>query len=157
MQTAKITVAMRAPQFSCDPKWSRRRALIERSARFFSEALRIDASLTIKIEAHSSKVGKGTHGHAQAPVDGVCRIRVLRDLPASRLLHVIAHEMVHAKQFQTGDLTIVRGVQTYRGVRQDQLAWDERGHEEQAERMAAQLVDAIVASMGRAETTLARI
>ncbi len=103
---AKVQVTMRRPQFTYCSTWDTRRELVTAGAHHFANALGLDSRSKIRVDLRAGKFNpnKKVRGHCEQPKDGVTRIAMQRDLAPLSMLTTLAHEIVHAGQFQTGKL-----------------------------------------------------
>ncbi len=103
---AKVQVTMRRPQFTYCATWDTRRELATAAAHHFANALGLDSRSKIRVDLRAGfkHSNKNAIGYCENPEDGVTRIEIKRDLAPLSMLTIIAHEIVHASQFQTGKL-----------------------------------------------------
>jgi len=64
--------------------------------------------------------------------DGIIRIAINRNQDLPNLYKTIAHELVHAKQYLTGDLYVVNNKEWWRGQDTSIMDYDDQPHEIEA-------------------------
>jgi len=64
--------------------------------------------------------------------DGIVRIEINRNQDSVNLYKTIAHELVHAKQYLTGDLYVVNNKEWWRGIDTSLIEYDEQPQEIEA-------------------------
>lgn len=109
-----IRVYQRSPRHQKD-FWDRRRKIIRAAAEHFANMLKIEDTW-IKIKVHKNNDLPGTFtGWCEQETYCEYEIQIQRNLHIAEALFVLAHEMVHVKQFRskklkmTGDDTFWKG------------------------------------------------
>lgn len=74
--------------------------------RFFSNELMPEANIMVDLHMVKRFRGEeaGSYGDCDSLGDGKFRVRIKQDQSSEQIIATIAHEMVHVKQYHTGEL-----------------------------------------------------